>query len=586
MSRSKSNRPPSLRMTVIAQDPGFRQDGRILTTQVEVPAERVAPGPGGARVKVIDYDTSTGTLYRPFAECVGRDGEFVEVFHGRLSDDRLLADPRFHAQNVYAIVMSTLARFEKALGRRVSWGFGGHQIYVAPHAFCEANAFYSEDDRALLFGYFPDPGPGRRRPVFACLSHDVVVHEATHAILDGLRDRFTEPSSLAQDAFHEGFADIVALLAVLSSKDLVSALLAAARGGKMTSSARLQIPLAALSPGNLKSSALFTLAEQMGSAIAGVRGAPLRESLAIARDDSWKRDPSFGEPHRHGEILVAAVMHAYAEVWHRRIRRLAAGLGRTDPRDTINRDLAAEEGAVAAGTLLTILIRAIDYTAPTHITFEDFLSALLTADQQVVPDDGRYAYREALRTSFGAFGIEPASGKVADGTWERIPGQLRYDRVRFESILRDPEEMFRFIWDNRIVLGLTDAAYTRVESVRPVARVTPDGFFVHETVAEYTQRISVPVNRLGRLGIRRPRDLPDDQVVALWGGGTLVFDEYANVKFHVRNRVLNRTRQEARLQYQAESGHFAEDTALAATFARRHLARRLGSRAFRRQATF
>ena len=35
--------------------------------------------------------------------------------------------------------MRTLAHFEKALGRRVSWSFGGHQLKVAPHAFAEAN---------------------------------------------------------------------------------------------------------------------------------------------------------------------------------------------------------------------------------------------------------------------------------------------------------------------------------------------------------------------------------------------------------------------------------------------------------------
>src|SRR5262249_31962519 len=67
----------------------------------------------------------------------------------------LLKDPQFHAQNVYAIIMRTLARFESALGRRVGWGYLGHQLQVAPHAFADANAFYSKEDRALMFGYFP-----------------------------------------------------------------------------------------------------------------------------------------------------------------------------------------------------------------------------------------------------------------------------------------------------------------------------------------------------------------------------------------------------------------------------------------------
>jgi hypothetical protein len=109
---------------------------------------------------VIDYDTSTGTLYLPKDYPPPRGGNYPDPFteDERYEDDkRLLASPRFHQQNVYAIIMRTLSRFEFALGRRVAWGFEGHQIHVAPHAFPDANAFYSESDRALLFGYFTPP---------------------------------------------------------------------------------------------------------------------------------------------------------------------------------------------------------------------------------------------------------------------------------------------------------------------------------------------------------------------------------------------------------------------------------------------
>ena len=72
-------------------------------------------------------------------------------------DKRLLSDPRFHAQNVYAIVMRTLLHFEFALGRRAPWGSDGHQIYIAPDAFADANAFDSREDRVIFFGYFMGP---------------------------------------------------------------------------------------------------------------------------------------------------------------------------------------------------------------------------------------------------------------------------------------------------------------------------------------------------------------------------------------------------------------------------------------------
>src|SRR5215470_810011 len=161
------------RLTIIAQDPSVRFRRGILRARVEVPEEPLEPGPAGVRVHVVDYDPLTRTLYRPLRLAA------ADPF-ARASDRRLLSDPQFHAQNVYAIVMRTLARFEYALGRRISWSFRGHQLKLAPHAFAGANAFYSRRDRALLFGYFTGAGGNS---VFTCLSHDVVAHETTHALL-------------------------------------------------------------------------------------------------------------------------------------------------------------------------------------------------------------------------------------------------------------------------------------------------------------------------------------------------------------------------------------------------------------------
>lgn len=198
-------RSRTVEMTVVAQDPGVRDHrGKIVTARVRIPAENLRPGPRGFRVHVIDYDASGGTLYRPLTYSYNAIGEPVDRYQNA-TNDIILGDPGVHAQNVYALVMHTLARFEFALGRRIGWSFqgGGHQIYIAPHAFADANAFYSPDDHALVFGYFPSR---KRGTVFTCLSHDVVVHETTHALVDGLRDRFTDPSSPDQAAFHEGFS--------------------------------------------------------------------------------------------------------------------------------------------------------------------------------------------------------------------------------------------------------------------------------------------------------------------------------------------------------------------------------------------
>src|SRR4029450_5444786 len=47
--------------------------------------------------------------------------------------------------------------------------------------------------------------------VSTALSHDIIAHETTHALLDSLRSSFLVPTNVDVPAFHEGFADLVAL---------------------------------------------------------------------------------------------------------------------------------------------------------------------------------------------------------------------------------------------------------------------------------------------------------------------------------------------------------------------------------------
>src|SRR5258705_2314842 len=95
-------------MTIIAQDPSVRVNGKILRAKVDIPAEVIAPGPWGYRVQVVDYDASTATLYRPIKYTSSKLAGPVDPFEDA-TDARLLSDPGFHAQNVYTIVMRILA---------------------------------------------------------------------------------------------------------------------------------------------------------------------------------------------------------------------------------------------------------------------------------------------------------------------------------------------------------------------------------------------------------------------------------------------------------------------------------------------
>jgi hypothetical protein len=573
--------PATRFMTVVAQDPGLRQGkrGPILMAKVAIPAEDLTGGPLGYRVQVVDFDSSS-------QQFLGLH-ELPPTFEAEpkawaAGSESILQDFRFHAQNVYALVMKTLARFEYALGRRVGWSFGTHQLKVAPHGMMDANAFYSPNEEGLVFGYFP---ASRRRGsgeqvIYTCLSHDIVVHETTHALIDGLRAHYLDPSSPDQAAFHEGFADVIAMLSVFSQSELVVRLLASSTGSGQF------IPKAKVSAPALRESAVFELARQMGEELQGIRGAALRTSARLVEDPRLLENPEFLEPHRRGEILVAAIMHGFIEVWAARIK------GASVPGQTqYPVKWVADEAVVIADALATMLIRALDYMPPVHITFSDLLSAAITADTEVRPDDARLELRRHILKAFRSFGIQPPPS-APNCVWERAPEGLSYDRVRFESMRSDRDEVFRFLWENRSALHLRDGPYTRVLSVRPCRRIGKDGFTLHETVAEYYQvarltpeelagqHIELPQAFVNEMKLQRQLRLKrrarkgtgadeedrdsdggpplegseEELTTPIYGGGVLIFDEYGRLKFHVHTDIFSPDRQTQRLRYLWDSG--------------------------------
>jgi hypothetical protein len=289
-------------MSVIAQDPGVKdRQGKILMSKIRIPREIIRPGPIGYRVQVVDFDSTEGTFHGAHELPQSFDDEPAAWTNG---SPKMVADYGFHAQNVYALVMKTLARFEYALGRRVGWSFRTHQLKAAPHGMLDANAFYTPEVEGLVFGYFPGITGGT---VYSCLSHDVVVHETTHALLDALRERYLDPSSPDQAAFHEGFADVIALLSVFAQPELVEELLR--RGRQQTRNVPADmIHVSDVTVEALKESALFGLAEQMGEEMENVRGSALRNSARLPLDPALRKTSEYREPHRRGELLVAAVL--------------------------------------------------------------------------------------------------------------------------------------------------------------------------------------------------------------------------------------------------------------------------------------
>ncbi len=371
-----------------------------------IPWENVGLGPCGEYVEVIDYDPTVDTFYRAV----------------NLQDPNILAqdgltpsegNPLFHQQMVYAVTMLTISNFEKALGRKIIWSprklAGGGEEYVPrlriyPHGIQDANAFYSPLKKALVFGYFASTPADevQHMPdslVFTCLSHDIIAHETTHAILDGIHPYFNESTNPDMLAFHEAFADIIALFQHFTFPEVLRHQIAKTRGN--------------LSTQNL----LGQLAQEFGKAL-GQYGS-LRDAIGELDPVSnvWKPrtpDPAdyrnAREPHERGSILVAAVFEAFIAIYNSRVADLiriaseGTGIlrqGSLHP-DLVNR--LASEASKAAQHVLHMCIRALDYCPPVDLTFGDFLRGIITADSDLVEDDTR-DYRLAFIDAFRKRGL-------------------------------------------------------------------------------------------------------------------------------------------------------------------------------------
>ena len=373
---------------------------------------KLQPGPIGEYLEVVDYDPASRCFYAP-----------VDLNHPNLlaQDGVPLSesDPQFHQQMVYAVGMATIAIFERALGRVIQWS--PHlerddtgevvrtdsefvrRLRIYPHAMREPNAYYDPARKAVLFGYFPAEGrPGGRLipngTVFTCLSYDVIAHEITHAILDGCHRYFLESSNADVLAFHEAFADIVALFQHFSHPEVLRAQIAKVDG---------QLDAEGL---------LGELAQQFGEAM-GMHGS-LRSYLGKRNDKGvWepiKPDPtligSTDEPHDRGSLLVAAMFTAFLTIYNHNTKdllRIASSNHNLLPHlhaDLISR--MTHEAARAAKHLLTMAIRALDYAPPVDLNFGNYLRALITSDYDISPSDG-VLHRVAIVDAFRQWGIYP-----------------------------------------------------------------------------------------------------------------------------------------------------------------------------------
>jgi hypothetical protein len=581
--------PDTRCLRVFAYDPllAYKTDYlQINQTVVKVRWENLQPGPVGEYIEVVDVDPSTGCCYSP-----------VDLNHvSALSQAGLApseANPGFHQQMVYAVAMKTIEHFERALGRVALWaprfvkyGQGEtaniekhyvRRLRIYPHALREANSFYSPSKKALLLGYFPASAtdhPGDNLPggnIFCALSHDIIAHETTHALLDGLHRYFGEPTNPDVLAFHEAFSDIVALFQHFTVPEALRDQIARTRGD--------------LSKQNL----LGELALQFGQGI-GQYGA-LRSAIGHFEKEEGKDEAKWvpqtptpddyknaTEAHDRGAVLVASVFDAFLDIYKRRsadLIRLATGGTGVLPEGQIPYDLVhrlAQEASKIAGHVLNICIRALDYCPPVDIQFGEYVRALITADRDLVPDDD-WGYRPAFIQGFRRRGIYPVNVRNLSPEslcWERpeanfrlkpmldklhLSWDLHIDRKRAFDLSAENAWLVHTWFKSSEVTGADTEALGfyreadrlsqvggvpgklrnfEVHSVRPVRRIGPDRQQQTDLVVEITQSF-----------------LPAYGGAKFRGGCTLVIDlGKCAIRYVVRKRVdhAGRFREQNRFQ--------------------------------------
>ncbi|CDX17849.1 Peptidase S8/S53 subtilisin kexin sedolisin [Mesorhizobium sp. ORS 3324] len=593
--------PPQRRLRIYALDPSVakRLDSvSVYQATLSVPWDDepstdrpLQPGPIGEYLEVIDIDPASDRVYDPVD----------------LNDKMLLAqdglppsegNPKFHQQMVYAVAMTTIGHFERALGRRALWaphysqnhGRTGDmtmkanyvpRLRIYPHALRAENAYYSPEKKALLFGYFPAASkegdvttPGTT--VFSCLSSDIVAHEMSHALLDGLHRRFQEASNPDVPAFHEAFADVVALFQHFTLKELVSFEIAKARG---------DVSAASLLSG---------IAKQFGEGSG--RAGPLREYGGAGMAD-LDYDKTV-EAHDRGSILVFAVYQAFIAIADRRtddLIQLATGGTGVLPAGSLHPGLVerlTDEVGKIARQMLTMCIRALDYCPAVDITFGEYLRALITADRDAYPDDPLH-YRLAFLESFRKWKLLPHDVRTIseetlawsapedpsppwlkgllskiDLGWNQklkrseifaLNDKNRYAlwKAMHKAFASDPDlykqfgllpDLPRYNEDGTVMHQPKKGETTfDIYSVRPTRRVEPDGSFRVEVVAVIQQRLPIAFD-----GTPAPQGVNQgDGFFWFRGGATIIIDPregFEEIRYSIIKNTGSADRQKRQVQ--------------------------------------
>jgi hypothetical protein len=553
--------PLSRPLRIYTLDPSVSDRmGGIAT--VLVPYEKLEPGPIGSLFAV----NSLGAPEELQAEALDLDDPHL-LLSGGLSPTP--TNGRFHMQMVYAVCSLTYGAFRRALGRDIAWAStapadGPLRLIVRPFGFSGTNAGYSREAGDLSFGYFR---AGEKAAGFTlkgglistALSHDIIVHETTHALLDGLRSSFLDPTNVDVPAFHEGFSDLVALFLHFTYTDVVEQAIRES-GGTITHGSLLTDIAREFGYARSRTGS----ADALRSGV-DVKGMAAFDSDVLPGKDGGPRvyDAKL-EPHTLGSVLVSAVFEAFTTIVRRktdRFYRIAgidrAGLSRVSLSEALVQAIA-QEACDVAGQFLNICIRAIDYCPPADMELGEYLRAIITADGDLERTD-KWGFREALMRSFRRREIFPdhVLFMTEDAVRWQPPGQsmnvkgLAFRDLKFEGdpgqpasaeeLVRQAHALGKFVTNpkyaecfrlvapaERLPKGVVQASPPLVQSIRVTRRAAPDGRILFDLVGEVTQ--SCTVDRQGEL-------------FDVSGGCTVVIDAEGNVRYSIFKKFDSEKRQ-------------------------------------------
>lgn len=425
LARQNREMPATRRLNVFSQDPSLRQDDAAIY-KLDIPYEPLHPGPEGALLVVEDFDEDTQALHPP----VDLEAPALLMTDGLFPSS---TNRHFMQQMVYAVGMETYDRFVRALGRDPGFGpLGGAgatdgRLRIRPAAFKEANAYYDREAGTLQFGYATAEhfAQGRSQPgslVYTSLSREIVAHEMSHALLDGLRPNFMRPTHRDVYALHEGFSDLVAVFLRFSQREMIERAIEKRQG-------------------DLKDDLLVWIGRQFGFDLDTGRN-PLRTAITTPGHEKNIPDNRLylqqEEEHDLGAVLLSAVFDAFSEIFEHRtapIKQMMLLYQGRLPKQGV--EWLAKEASRLARKFLSIVIRAIDYCPPMHCSFGEYLRALVTADYDLVGQAGML-YREVIISSFRRFGVTvPDVPTLSEDSllWKPpMSGRIEIPELKFQNL--------------------------------------------------------------------------------------------------------------------------------------------------------